>query len=107
MFEIFLNINVKQFFTQYINDESPNSLNKFLQKRGETKITESKWAEPDVAEASYNGTKVKQIKRISAELNVKNISTIFKVIPTTKSLKLIDQTEGLLRILVLNKFEQT
>ena len=60
-----------------------------------------------MAEDSYNGSKVKLIKRITAELNVKNISTMFKVIPTTKSLKLIDQTDTLLRILVLNKFEQT
>ena len=107
IFEIFLNINVKQFFNQYIEDESPNSFTKFLEKRGESKITEMKWTEPNEENISYNGTKVKLIKQITAEFNVKNTSTMYKMIPTTKYFKLIEQTDTVLRILILNKFSET
>ena len=107
IFEIFLNINVKQFFNQYIEDESPNSFTKFLEKRGESKITEMKWHEPNEENSSYNETKVKLIKQITAEFNVKNTSTMYKMIPSTKYFKLIEQTDTVLRILILNKFSET
>jgi hypothetical protein len=49
---------------------------------------------------------VKLIKQITAEFNVKNTSTMYKMIPTTKYFKLIEQTDTVLRILILNKFSE-
>jgi len=38
-------------------------------------------------------------------MNVSKISTLSKMIPTTKHFKVIDQSDNMLRILILNKFE--
>ena len=100
--EIFISLHAKRFFDLYFGDDSEFLVTKFFAQRGDLDVSSTNWVTPTGDEAKYDNQKVISTKKMKMRVQIKG-NPFVKEAPTTKTLKILENSEDKIVIRNLNR----
>ena len=100
--EVFIQLSCTEFHEKYLADDAEFGFDKFLEQKGELNINMTQWADPSPDDTQATTLAATKQKRVKVDVQIKN-NAFVKQAPTTKTFNLIQKTDTLIKMRIVNK----